>query len=148
MLKEPIEEKYKELLRQRISLEGEIAKTKQESEAALKKADKRGRRYLLYLLLLPLLTLWCGKRTDPSVWMEKIKTQQDSIAALKAEIATMRQKEIRYIIRKGDRLSSLGALFFQDTTVGYRIGQENGLSTEFQFKHLVPGDTLNIRLYP
>jgi hypothetical protein len=144
---EPIEQRYNDLLKQRLALKGELALLKQTKEAEL--AAERSSRYkmLLGLLLLPLFTLVCNRKTPPSVYEHKIAVQRDSIQQLldeKAELIKTEKDSIRYVIQKGDMLIALGQMFYNDSTAGYQIGKDNGFTTERQHRNLVIGDTLTI----
>ncbi len=147
MLQEPIEERYNEVLRQHIALKGEMAMLRQKQTEDLRKANKRSYRFLYILLILPLTTLLCGKKIDPSVYERQIAAQRDSITQLKSEILLLEKtqlKQIKYPIRPGDDLSIIGNLFFNDIKAAYQIGKDNGLYSDYQHHHLNPGDTLLI----
>jgi hypothetical protein len=144
---EPIEQRYNDVLRQRIALEGEIAMLRKNQELEL--AAERSSRYkfLLGILLLPLFTFVCNRKTDPSVYEHQIAVKSDSIKLLLDEHKGFRLTEkdsIHYIVRQGDMLIGLGQLFYNDSTAGYQIGKDNGFSTERQHRKLVIGDTLTI----
>jgi hypothetical protein len=145
---EPIEKRYNDLLKQRIALEGELAML--QKNAASELAAERSSRYkmLLGLLLLPLLTFVCNTKEDPSVSAHKIAVKADSIQQLlmeKDNLLTTKKDSIKYVIKEGDMLVSLGQLFFNDPKAGYQIGKDNGFDTEKQYRKLVVGDTLTIR---
>jgi hypothetical protein len=147
MLQEPIEERYNEVLRQRIALVGEMAILRQQHKEELQKAQKSPYRFLYILLILPLTTFLCGKKIDPSVYERQIATQRDSITQLQSEMLLLEKtklKQIKYAIRDGDDLSKIGILFFNDMKAAYQIGQDNGLYSDYQHQHLHPGDTLVI----
>ncbi len=147
MFQEPLEEKYNDLLKQRVALEGKLALTRQQAETELTKSRSKNKRYLFLLLLLPLLTFWCNKTQYIKPLEQKTALQQDSIAQLKNEmmaIKRVKKDSIKYIIRKGDMLVTLGHLFFNDPQAGYQIGLENGIATKEQQYNLKLGDTLTI----
>jgi hypothetical protein len=150
MLNEPLEERYNELLRKRIALEGEIAMMRRNHEAELRLSDKRSYRYLWLLLILPLTTLLCQKKIDPSVYDRQIVAQRDSIQQLlqlKNQMETLEKttvRQVKYVIKEGDDLAKLGLLFFNDLKTGYQIGKDNNLYSDYQHQHLIPGDTLLI----
>ena len=147
MLQEPIEERYNEVLRQRIAVVGEMAILRQQHKEELKKANKSPYRFLYILLILPLTTFLCGKKIDPSVYERQIAAQRDSISQLQSERILLEKtqlKQIRYAIRPGDDLSIIGNLFFNDIKAAYQIGRDNGLYSDYQHQHLNPGDTLVI----
>lgn len=148
MFDEPIEERFNDVLRQRVALEGEMTFLKQRHEQELKKAHKRSNQYLLLLLLLPFMSLLCKKKIDLEVHEHQMAIQKDSIQKLATalEIEKNRVHSIKYIIKKGDMLNSLGELFFNDKTKGYDIGRDNGITTNYQEYHLIPGDTLLINI--
>jgi hypothetical protein len=144
---EPIEQRYNDLLRQRIALEGELAMLRKNQEIEL--AAERSSRYkfLLAILLLPLCTFVCNRKTDPSVYEYQIAVKSDSIKQLLSEQQGFKLTEkdsIHYVIQQGDMLISLGQLFYNDSTAGYQIGKDNGFSTERQYRKLLIGDTLTI----
>ena len=147
MLQEPIEERYNEVLRQRIALVGEMAILRQQHEEELKKASKSPYRFLYILLILPLTTFLCGKKIDPSVYERQIAAQRDSITQLRSQMLLLektRIKQIKYAIRPGDDLSIIGKLFFNDINAAYQIGKDNGLYSDYQHQHIGLGDTLVI----
>lgn len=150
MLNEPLEERYNELLRKRIALEGEIAMMRRNHEAELRLSDKRSYRYLWLLLILPLTTLLCRKKIDPSVYERQIVAQRDSIQQLlqlKTQVESLEKttvRQVKYVIKEGDDLAKIGLLFFNDLKTGYQIGKENNLYSDYQHQHLIPGDTLKI----
>jgi hypothetical protein len=147
MFQEPIEERYNDLLKKRIALEGELALTRRQSDTALTKAKNKNKRYLFLLLLLPLLTFWCTKTKYIKPLEQKIIVQQDSLKQLQREYASIKKikkDSIHYVIKQGDMLVTLGQLFFNDPTAGYQIGIENGITSNYQQYHLIPGDTLTI----
>ncbi len=148
MFNEPIEERYNDVLRQRVALEGQLSLLKSNHQQELKIAHKRSNRYLLLLLLLPLTTLLCKKKIDPSVYERQLTAQRDSIQQITRDLVLEKEKKhtIKYVIRKGDVLTSLGELFFNNREAGYQIGLDNGINTEYQLYHLVPGDTLLINI--
>ncbi len=147
MFQEPLEERYNDLLKQRVALEGKLALSQLQAETELAKAHTKNKRYLFLLLLLPLLTFWCNKTQYIKPLEQKTALQQDSIDKLKNEMATIKKVKkdsIRYIIQKGDMLVTLGNLFFNDPAAGYQIGMDNGISSKEQQYNLIPGDTLTI----
>ena len=148
MFNEPIEERYNDVLRQRVALEGQLSLLKSNHQQELKIAHKRSNRYLLLLLLLPLTTLLCKKKIDPSVYERQLTAQRDSIQQITQDLVLEKNRKhtIKYVIRKGDMLTSLGELFFNNRESGYQIGLDNGIKTEYQLYHLVPGDTLLINI--
>ncbi|MBL7817374.1 MAG: hypothetical protein JNL70_20375 [Saprospiraceae bacterium] len=147
MFQEPIEERYNDLLKQRITLEGELALTRQQAATDLTKARSKNKRYLFFLILLPLLTYWWCQKRYITPLEQQVAMQQDSIKKDQNKMANMRflnKDSVRYVVKKGDMLITLGQLFFNDTLAGYRIGIENSLNTDYQHRHLHPGDTLTI----
>ena len=144
---EPIEHRYNDLLKQRIALEGQLAMLRKNQEAELA-AERRSRyKMLLWILLLPLFTFLCNKKTPPSVYEHKIAVQRDSIKLLLNEVQNInktKKNTIKYTIQQGDMLISLGQLFYNDSTAGYQIGRDNGFITNEQHRQLVIGDTLTI----
>ncbi len=147
MFQVPLEEKYHDLLKQRVALEGQLALTEYKAKTELAEARSKNKRYLLLLLLLPLLTFWYNKALYIKPLEEKTALLQDSIAQLKKEMAVInkvKKDSVHYIIRKGDMLVTLGNLFFNDPDAGYQIGTDNGIITKEQQYHLPEGDTLTI----
>ncbi len=147
MFQEPLEERYNDLLKQRVALEGKLALSHRQAETELAKARTKNKRYLFLLLLLPLLTFWCNKTQYIKPLEQKTALQQDSIAQLKNDMAAIKKVKkdsIRYVIKKGDMLVTLGNLFFNDPAAGYQIGLENGIASKEQQYNLKLGDTLTI----
>lgn len=147
MFQEPLEERYNDLLKQRVALEGKLAISRHQAETELAKARSKNKRYLFLLLLLPLLTLWYNKTQYIKPLEQKTVLLQDSIVQLKNDITAIKKVKkdsVRYVIRKGDMLVTLGNLFFNDPTAGYQIGLDNGIASKEQQYHLIPGDTLTI----
>lgn len=150
MLQEPIEERYNDLLKKRISLEGELAMTRRQHQQELHLSDKRAYRYLFLLFLLPLTTLLCRKEIHPSVYERQIAAQRDTIQQLlqlKERIEALEKttvKQVKYVIKKEDDLAKIGLLFFNNMKAGYQIGKDNSIYSDYQHTHLKPGDTLLI----
>jgi hypothetical protein len=148
MFEEPIEDRFNELLKKRVALEGELALSRRQSEAALAKARTKSKRYFWLMLLLPFLTFWYAKTMYIKPLEQKIALQSDLIVQLQNDIAAIKpikKDSIRYVIRQGDMLVTLGKLFFNDPKAGLQIGLENGMTSDYQQNHLEPGDTLTIR---
>ena len=150
MFTESIEEKYKELLRQRVALEGDWSLQKRQQEEALGKAKKRASQYLLLLLLLPLTTLICHRRKEAAMltaYESQILAQKDSLRNLREDVRFLdktKVKQLKYVIKHGDMLGILGELFFNDREAGIQIGKDNGIITSEQMANLRVGDTLKI----
>ena len=150
MFTESIEEKYKELLRQRVALEGDWSLQKRQQEEALGKAKKRASQYLLLLLLLPLTTLICHRRKEAAMltaYENQILAQKDSLRNLREDVRFLdktKVKQLKYVIKPGDMLGILGELFFNDREAGIQIGKDNGIITSEQMANLRVGDTLKI----
>lgn len=143
----PIKDRYNDLLRERVALEGELALQRRRAEIELAAARARGNQWLLLLLLLPLFTLICRQKTDPSVFESQMAAFRDSLAKCQNEqifLEKTRKQSVKYIIRQGDALTSIGSLFFNDRQAGYQIGKDNGILTDYQQHHLNLGDTLII----
>ncbi len=145
LFNEPIEQRYNDLLKQRIALEGELALLRKTSVSELSAESRSRYKMLLGVLLLPVLTFLCNSKKDPSVYEHQIAVQRDSIELLKTAVAKAQKAPLKYVVKKGDMLVSLGHLFFNDSTAGYKIGQDNGFTSAEQHKKLVIGDTLTIR---
>jgi hypothetical protein len=139
------EERYNEILRQRISLEGELAQLRKKHEAELAQAHTRGNRFLLLLLLLPLLTLFFGKKTPPALSERQLLAERDSLQRELNFLEKTSKDSVLYVVKKGDMLISLGDLFFNDPAAGYQIGKDNGYLSKFDQYHLPQGDTLVIK---
>lgn len=148
IFEQPLEDRYNELLVERITLEGNVAMLKQQYKNDIAREKSLRYRQLLWLLLLPFLSLICIHRTPPSVYQEKIAIQHDSIEKLKTERENMQKtvkQRVKYVLKEGDMLVSLGYLFYNDSTAGYQIGQDNGLVTPYAQRHLKIGDTIIIQ---
>ncbi len=147
MFQPPLEERYNDLLKQRVALEGKLALNRRQAEKELAKARSKNKTYLFLLLLLPLLTFWWNKTHYIKPLEQKTALQQDSIVHLKLELAAIKKVKkdsIRYVIKKGDMLVTLGSLFFNDPAAGYQIGIDNGIASKEEQYHLKLGDTLTI----
>lgn len=150
-----IEEQYVDAVKGRITTEGALMQTKKEYEAVIGQQQSRFNKLILLLLLLPLMQWICGKKSPPPIVQEvevavpqtdslnslrsKIALQEKTIDALKAQ----KGRTIRYLIREGDNLESIGYLFFNDRKAGYQIGKDNRISNE---NRLTVGDTLLINV--
>jgi hypothetical protein len=148
MFQEPLVEKYNDVLKKRVALEGELAQTRHQLEKKLAEARTKNKRYLLLLLLLPLLALWWSKKKYITPLEQKNAFQQEVIVKLHDDLAAakkIRADSVRYVIKKGDMLITIGKLFFNDPAMGYQIGIDNSINSEQQRYHLTPGDTLTIR---
>ena len=147
-----IEEEYIEAIKNRVTLEGELARRRQEHTLNLQKNRRRANRLVLLLLCLPFLQLLCGKRPlPPVVEAAPVVSAPDSSAFYQQQwqqanrqiqsLEAQKVKTVRYVIRKGDNLESIGRLFFNDWKAGYQIGRDNKVPNEYQ---LPIGDTLYI----
>ena len=147
MFQEPFEDRYNDLLKKRVALEGQLALLRLQADTERAKVRSKNKLSLFLLLILAFLCLIYGKKRYITPLEQKIALQQDSMTKLKNEI-TIAQKvkkdSIRYVIRKGDMLITLGHLFFNDPAQGYQIGIDNGISSKQQQYNLTPGDTLTI----
>jgi len=141
----PIEDRYKEVLRQRIALEGELALARKQHAETLAQARTRGNRCLLLLLLLPLLWLAFPKKIPPSVAEQQLRIERDSLQKELLFTEKTSKDSVLYVVKKGDVLIDLGKLFFNDPAAGYQIGKDNGIISRFDQYHLTPNDTLVIR---
>ncbi len=110
-LSQPLNERYNELLRQRVALEGQHAQAQAQAENARQKAQKNTRRAYLLLLLLPLLALWCRKPSFDLATHQRIVQQKDSLFAAQNAILDSTRNElesleklkfhqIKYVIKK------------------------------------------------
>jgi hypothetical protein len=147
MFQESLIEKYNDVLKKRVALEGELAQTRHQLETKLAKTRSKNKAYLFLLLVLPLLAFWWSKKQYIAPLEQKTVAQRDSIARLHSEIAgakKIKKDSIHYVIKKGDMLVALGKLFFNDPAMGYQIGIDNGITSEQQRYNLIPGDTLTI----
>jgi hypothetical protein len=141
----PIEDRYKELLRQRIALEGELALARKQHTAELAQVRTRSNRFLLLLLLLPLAWLVFLRKTPPSVSERQLMVERDSLHNELMLVSATKKDSVLYVIKKGDVLADLGRLFFNDPAAGYQIGKDNGIQSRYDEYHLNPNDTLVIR---
>lgn len=144
---EELDEQYREVLKQRVALEGELAVANKATAAYRSKSG----RYLLAFGLLAALTAWLWIYKQRPI-VQKVQTivQSDSLAYYREELTAFRQRsprEIKYIVREKDVLEDLGGLFYNDKTAGYLIGKDNGIETRMERRRLIPGDTLVIRFW-
>jgi hypothetical protein len=144
MLKEPIEEKYTEILKQRLALEGEVAQWKQRHVNDVTRYKQRANRLILLLLLLPLTTFIFKRKPTPSVDWHPIAAQRDSLQILLNNLEKTSVKHIKYSIQKGDNPSSLGLHFYNDEKAAYQIIKDNNLDAYGPERELKTGDTLTI----
>ena len=147
MFQEPLEDRYNDLLKQRVALKGELASVRKQADENLSKARTKNRRYVLLLFLIPFLTFWCSKKRYIQPLEQTTMRQHDSILTLQNEVILakkIKKDSVRYVIRKGDMLVTLGSLFFNDPAAGYQFGVENGITSVYQRYHLKLGDTLTI----
>ncbi len=144
---EELDEQYREVLKQRVALEGEVAVAKKTTAVYRGKSG----RYLLALGLMTALAAWLWIYKQRPI-VQKVQTivQSDSLAYYREELDSYRQrapKEIKYVIKDKDVLEDLGLLFYNNMTAGYRIGRDNGIDTRRERRRLTPGDTLVIRFW-
>lgn len=146
-LMEELDEQYREVLKQRVALEGEVTVTKKKAAGYQGKAN----RWLLIAGLLAVLSTWlwvCKRR--PIVKNVQTVVQPDSLDYYRQELAGYRQRaprEIKYVIREKDVLEDIGELFYNDKTAGYHIGMDNNIDSKSERHRLTPGDTLTIRFW-
>lgn len=144
---EELDEQYREVLKQRVALEGELAVANKATAAYRGKSG----RYLLAFGLMAALTAWLWIYKQRPI-VQKVQTivQTDSLNYYREELAAYRQRsprEIKYVIKDKDVLEDLGELFYNSMTAGYRIGRDNGIETRQERRRLNPGDTLVIRFW-
>lgn len=146
-MKEPIEFRFNELLREHTALKGEYQIAKKTADEQLEKSQKTANRYLLLLLFLPLFTLLCHKIPPPSVSRIEYNNTRDSLETLRFQyqkMAMTAKNPIKYVIKQGDMLVTIGELFFNNREAGYQIGIDNNIINDYEQKHLNVGDTLII----
>jgi hypothetical protein len=144
MLIEPFEEKYKEVLKQRLTLEGEVALWKQRYHEDIARYKQRANRYILLLLLLPLVALFFRRQTPPSVDWQPFAIQRDSLKNLLDNLEKTHVRQIKYIAQKGDTPASLGSLFYNNEKAAAQIIRDNYLDLLGYVREIKAGDTLKI----
>jgi hypothetical protein len=144
MLIEQLEEKYKEVLKQRLTLEGEVALWKQRYQEDVARYKQRANRYILLLLLLPLIALFFKRQPPPSVDWQPFALQRDSLKNLLDNLAHTSVHQIKYIAKKGDTPASLALLFYNDEKAAAQIIKENYLDLLGYVREIKAGDTLKI----
>jgi hypothetical protein len=150
---ETIEDRLKKVLKQRLTLEGEISflKKKQDQDIA-KRARKRN-----YLIIIGLISFISWRASQkPMVLRSDFTRKSDSLFMMNRRFEWMKyrfdtlnshppcMKVIRYAYQQGDYLGKLGKIFFNNDEMGYQIGKDNGILTREQWTKMKPGDTLNI----
>ena len=150
---ETVEDRLKLVLKQRLALEGEIALLKKKQDQQIT-ARARKRNYLIISGLIG-FGIWraCQKpmvlRTDYTRKSDSLTLMNQHFEWMKYRFDTLNNqppciKVIRYAYRQGDYLEKLGKLFFNDSEMGYQIGEDNNILTREQWTKMKPGDTLNI----
>jgi hypothetical protein len=150
---ETIEDRFKRVLKQRLTLEGEIAILKKQQEQAIAKRARK-RNYLIIMGLISFL-IWRAYQ-KPMVLRSDFVRKSDSLSMMNQRFEWMKfrfdtlnnqlpcVKVIRYAYQQGDYLGKLGKTFFNNDEMGYQIGKDNGILTREQWTKMKPGDTLNI----
>ncbi|MBK8720746.1 MAG: hypothetical protein IPL95_00220 [Saprospiraceae bacterium] len=157
-----LEEKYVNDVKKRVALEGEQVFLKKEYEKEIKKYRWRTNRLLILVFLIPLFMKYCKKdqgeliyhQQDINALNQNIETLKKENQASKKEIADLKnlvessnatvKRSVNYTVKKGDRLSELGLLFFNDMKAGYKIGNDNNIWSDYTETHLEPGTVLKI----
>lgn len=146
-MKEPIEFRFNELLREHTALKGAYQIAQKTANEQLEKTQKSANRYLLLLLFLPLFTLLCHKIPPPSVSRIEYSNTRDSLETLRflhQKMGMTAKNQVKYVVKQGDMLVTIGELFFNNREAGYQIGIDNNIISDYDQKHLVVGDTLII----
>ena len=86
MFQEPLEDRYNDLLKQRVALKGELASVRKQADENLSKARTKNRRYVLLLFLVPFLTFWCSKKRYIQPLEQTTMRQHDSILTLQNDV--------------------------------------------------------------
>lgn len=157
-----LEDKYVNDMKKRVALEGEQVFLKKEYEKEIEKYRWRTNRLLILVFLIPLYFKFCKKETGELVYyqqdIDQLKQKIEQIdkenTLQKKEIADLKnvieganatvKRSVNYTVKKGDRLSELGLLFFNDMMAGYKIGNDNNIWSDYTETHLEPGTVLKI----
>ncbi len=154
-----LEEKYVEIVKNKVELEGMQVQQIKVLEHQLARKKKRNLLLWLLLLSLPLLYFFCAPK-EPSNNMTPIIERNDSLEIYKAMLieheieikalnrqlkaieGTMNVRELKYEVKEGDLLYDLGILFYNDTSAWYQIALDNKI---YDVRGLPKGDTISIK---
>ena len=149
MNNESLEDKYFKVLRQRISLEGDLALMRQNATELVQSSSVKAKRYLLLLFLTPLCLLFFRNRqVKITAVQNQLSQQTDSVSLLKERILILENtqcKRIRYITQSTDNLAILGELFYNDSLAGKQIDLDNHLHMPSLQTKMFAGDTIYLK---
>ena len=148
MNNESLEDKYRKVLRQRISLEGDLAALRQQTAERLKLSEKKSKKYLLILLFTPFCLLFFQyRKTHATLLQNQLTLKKDSLDLLQQKIQVLencKAKRVVYVTQSGDNLAHLGELFYNDSLSGKQIDTDNHLNMPSLQKTMLAGDTVYI----
>ena len=154
-------QKILDMAKQRVTLEGELALMRKNSD--LDSGHRRGQVFkVLSLLMIFPLFLWIFHKpstgTADKNLILKMQSTTDSLLQLKntqitdyqqiaaqneQSLAAQKVKAIYYVLKKDDTLAELGELFYNNKTAGFRIAKDNQLSVD-DYKILPTGKRIKI----
>ncbi|MGK0388091.1 MAG: hypothetical protein ACI94Y_000819 [Maribacter sp.] len=156
-LLEDLEEQSIAVLKDKISLEGELTALEQLRRRDKTRYRKSLSRMYWFLFLLPLFFFVCGKRNlmkEDTTRVEALQSDNQSLEnknqSLLKRIEELEsrelviQEEVIHVIQKGDNLSVLAKKYLQD---GSKWRTLNTLNPDIRdYKKMIPGDTILIKL--
>lgn len=149
-LLEDLEEQSITILKDKVSLEGELTALEQLRRKDKTRYRKSLSRMYWFLFLLPLMLFVCGRRDlmqEDTTRIEALQKEnqilQDKIVVLENR-ALIIPEEVIHVVQKGDNLHSIAKRYLDDESKWKRI---IALNPEIQdYKKLMPGDTILIKL--
>ena len=141
-------EKYREVLRQRIALEGRAAELNNLNQSLTAKVQNAKPRFIIWTTLLGLIILYLFSRKTTPPPIAPPTALLDSLTYFKMRnqiLETQKPKSVKYVIRPKDNDEVIGALFYNDPKAGIQIIKDNGIDTStYSLRHLKTGDTIKI----
>jgi hypothetical protein len=149
-LLEDLEEQSIAILKDKVSLEGELTGLEQLRRRDKTRYRKNLSRMYWFLFLLPLIFFICGKRDLMKEDTAKIEVLQDKNQSLQEKIKELESREliipeeVIHVIQTGDNLSVLAKKYLQD---GSKWRTLSALNPDIRdYKKMMPGDTILIKL--
>lgn len=150
-LLDDLEEQCVTTLKDNVALEGELTALEQLRRDEKRRARKKLNRMWWFILLLPLLFLWFGRKEIPVTDDTALKALEEKNIELQAKVAKLEEKlkkpipkQVTHVVKKGENLSKLAKLYLGN---GSKWDVLHRLNPEIKnARLLIPGDTIIIKL--
>lgn len=149
-LLEDLEEQSVVILKDKVSLEGELTALEQLRRRDKTRYRKSLSRMYWFLFLLPLMLFVCGKKELMKEDTSKVEALQNENQSLQERILELENREliipeeVLHVVQKGDNLYVLAEKYLKDKTKWRRL---SALNPEIRdYRKMMPGDTVLIKL--